>query len=263
MKRFARIENGETMMRRIGLVALSLLAATPASAETFIDVFAGRSFPENTRATLTADEARINGAIVPAELRVEVERLRPTNSTIYGVRLGHWFGNIGLALDASTLDPDVKRQTIRATANLRFDESVFGEQITIDPGRSVAVDIPRITVPTTATVAALAMVRMPIGAAAGRPQGRIAPYAFAGPVYLVTDSDISGDWGLRAGGGVKLPLTRNLAVFGEYRYTRVAADAVAGRIGGEVMGVTGSTGDIRVDLNVRNHSAIGGLSFSF
>ena len=242
-------------MKWIVAATVALCVSAPASAQTFVDVFAGRSMPERTPATLTADEARVNGQIVPAQLRIEVESLDPTNSATYGVRLGHWFDWLGIAVDASTLDPDVKRQTIRATASLRFDEEVFGEQVTIDPGNLVSVDIPRVTVPTTATVAALAMVRLPRGA--------FEPYAFAGPVYLVTDNDLSGQWGLRAGGGIRLPVGRSVTLFGEYRYTDVSASAVAGRIGGGARGVSGTTGDIKVDLDVRNHSAVGGLSFSF
>ena len=242
-------------MRWIGAAVAALCASAPAGAQTFVDVFAGRSMLERTPATLTADEARVNGQIVPAQLRVEVESLDTTNSTIYGVRAGHWFDWLGIAVDASTLDPDVKRQTIRATASLRFDEEVFGEQVTINPGRLVSVDIPRVTVPTTATVAALAMVRLP--------RGGVEPYAFAGPVYLVTDGDLSGEWGLRAGGGIGLPVGRSVTLFGEYRYTDVSASAVAGRIGGGARGVSGTTGDIKVDLDVRNHSAVGGLSLSF
>ncbi|MET0270271.1 MAG: outer membrane beta-barrel protein [Sphingomonas sp.] len=192
---------------------------------------------------------------MPAELNVAIDRVRPTNSTLYGARIGHWFGWFGIAGDASTLDPDIKAQTVSATANLRFDESVFGEQVTINPGDRVAVDIQRVTVPTTATLSALAMVRLPAR--------RIEPYAFAGPTYLVTDTDIGGDWGLRAGAGVKVKLSRAIALFGEYRYTRVNATAVAGRIGGEARGNTGSTGDIDVDLKLRNHSAVGGISLSF
>jgi hypothetical protein len=246
-----------------GAMAAAMLAATPAEAQVFVDLFAGRSMPERTAATITADEARINGTIVPARLRIDVASLEPTDSTIYGVRVGHWFGRIGLAIDASTLDPDVKRQTIRATGNLRLEEELFGERIVIDPGRSISVDIPRVAVPMTGTVALLAMIRLPIAATPARPMGRLAPYAFAGPAYVVTDSDLSGNWGLRAGGGVRMALSRTLSLFGEYRYTRIAADAVAGRIGGEAMGVSGSTGDIRIDLNVRNHSAVGGIGFTF
>lgn len=235
---------------------LAIAAATPASAQTFVDVFAGRSFPERAAGTLIADEARVDGTIVPAQVRVDVESLRPTDSTIFGARVGHWFGWFGLAVDAATLDPDVDRQTIRTSANLRFDEAVFGEVITIDPSRSVSVDIPRVTIPTTATVAALAMVRLP--------RGGVQPYAFAGPAYLVTDSDLSGKWGLRAGGGLRLAVSRTVALFGEYRYTDIGnATAIAGRIGGTVADVRGSTGDIRARFDVRNHSAVGGIGFSF
>jgi len=241
-------------MRWIGLMAM-VGSATPVQAQTFVDLFAGRSMPERTPATIIADEARVNGVIVPATLRVEVQSLKPTGSTIYGIRAGHWFDWFGVAVDAATLDPDVKRQTIRATANLQFDEDLFGEEVTIAPGNLVSVNIPRVTVPTTATIAALAMVRLP-----GK---SVEPYAFGGPAYLVTDSDLSGNWGLRAGGGLKVPLSRRVALFGEYRYTRVSANAVAGRIGGTMRGMSGDTGDIRVDVNVRNHSAVGGVGFSF
>lgn len=213
------------MRRPTGLLIClaSLSPSAPASAETFVDVFAGRAMTERTPATLRAEEARVNGVVVPARLRVDVERLRPSNSTIFGARVGHWFGAFGLALDAATLNPDVKAQTIRATTMLEFDEEVFGERVTIAPGDAVSVAIPRVTVPTTASLAALAMIRLP---PAGR--ARISPYAFAGPAYLVTDSDLGGNWGLRAGGGVRVPLSSRLSLFGEYRYTRVAADAVAG-----------------------------------
>ncbi len=190
--------------------------------------------------------------------------MEPTRSTIYGGRVGHWFGRtFGLAVDVATLNPDVKRQTVTARANLQFDEQVFGEPVTIAPGEAVAVDLPRIGVPTTATIAALAMARVPVGATAERPGGRLAPYAFAGPVWLVTASSLDGNLGLRAGGGVRVALTRGLGLFAEYRYTRVNADAVAGRIGGRAQGTSATTGDIRADLDVRNHAAVGGVSLSF
>jgi len=243
----------------LGLTSIVLAVGScsqAAFAQTFLDVFAGRSLPERTAASVTADEARINGTIVPAQLRVDVESLKPTQSTIFGLRAGHWFNWFGVAVDAATLSPDLKRQTVRATANLRFDEQVFGEQVTVDPGQSVSVDIPRIGVPTTATIAAVAMVRVP--------REGIQPYLFAGPAYLITDSDISGYWGVRAGAGAKLPLSDHVAVFGEYRYTGINnARAIAGQIAGSTQGISGSTGDIRVGLDVRNHSFAGGLSFAF
>ncbi|RSU45539.1 outer membrane beta-barrel protein [Sphingomonas sp. S-NIH.Pt15_0812] len=242
---------------RLTLIAVaSLLPYSPAAAQTFVDVFAGRSAPERTAASITVDQARINGAVVPAQLRVDVESVKPTRSTIYGLRAGHWFSWFGIAVDAATLSPDLDRQAIRATANLRFDEQVFGEQVTIDPGQSVRVEIPRIRVPTTATIAAVAMIRVPRGGGQ--------PYILAGPAYLITDSDVSGYWGVRAGIGAKVPLSQHVALFGEYRYTGVNnARAVAGRVAGSAQGISGSTGDIQVGIDVRNHSLAGGLSFLF
>lgn len=248
------------------LVSGVLLASAPlpSVAETFVDIFAGRAMPERTPVTLTSDQARINDEVFPARLRVDVADVEPTNSTIFGGRIGHWFGhNIGVAIDASTLDPDVKRQTVTATAKFEFDESIFGERVTIAPGDAVAAKIPRISIRTTATVAALAMVRLPVGATAELPAGRIAPYAFAGPVWLVTDPSLDGNLGLRVGGGAKLALSRHFALFAEYRYTRVNADTKAGKIGGTLGNIRATTGKIRADLRVRNHSAIGGVSLSF
>jgi hypothetical protein len=236
----------------------------PRRAESFVDLFAGRSFPDHTPVALTANEARIDGQILPAALRVDLARVRPTDSTIYGVRIGHWFGrHAGLALDVATLDPDIAAQTVRATANLRFDESVFGEEVVIDPGESRDVAIPRVTIPTTATIAALAMARFPIGVTAARPAGMAAPYAFAGPVWLITDTSLDGNLGIRAGGGLRLPIARRLALFGEYRFTHANADTVAGRVGGEVRDIRGTSGDIRADMRIRNHNAVGGISLSF
>lgn len=253
-----------SVLRSVAPAALAVITAEPASAQVFVDVFAGRSSPERTPISLAADQAEVDGQVVPARLRVDVESIEPTDSTIYGVRAGYWFNRwVGVAVDLATLAPDVGRQRISATANLRFDDEVFGEPVVIDPGRSVSVTIPRITVPTTATIAGLAMVRAPIGATQARPHGAITPYGFAGPVWLITSSDLDGDFGLRAGGGVRIPLGRRVGIFAEYRYTRVDAGAVAGRIGGEARGVRGDTGDIRVDLRLRDHAGVGGLSFSF
>lgn len=246
------------------LLAAGLSAAAPASAQTFIDVFAGRSFPEKTDIRIVADEARVNGELVPADLRIDLFDVKPTEESLIGGRFGHWFGNFGLAVDVSSLNPDVKAQRVVATASLAFDESVFGERVVLAAGDSIDVSIPLIGVPTTVTVAGLAMARLPIGSTIERPEGVITPYAFAGPVWLVTNASLDGKFGIRAGGGLRLPITRGLGVFAEYRYTRVqSATAIAGRIGGEVGDARATTGDIRVELDLRNHTGAAGLSLQF
>lgn len=234
--------------------AATVLVLTPesASGQTFLDVFAGASRPERTTATITADQAEIDGSVVPASLRIGIPNLKPTKSTTLGFRIGRWVNWFGFALDAATLSPDVKQQTIRATANLRFDQRVFGQPVVIDPGTMIKVDIPRVTVPTTATVAALAMVRLP--------SRKVSPYALFGPAYLVTDTNIGGSWGVQTGAGVKVGINHRLSLFGEYRYTSVLnARTVAGRIDGSVGDISGTTGDIKVGVDLRNHSLVGGI----
>lgn len=246
------------------LVVLMLFAASPAAAQTFVDVFAGRSFPERTDIRIVADEARVNSELVPAALRIDLFDVKPTDENLIGGRLGHWFGKFGVAVDISSLNPDVKAQRVAVTASVAFDELVFGERVVLAAGDTINVSIPRIGVPTTVTVAGLAMARLPIGATADRPGGVVSPYAFAGPVWLVTNENLDGKFGIRAGGGLRLPITRGLGVFTEYRYTRVqSATAIAGRIGGEVRDTRATTGDIQVDLDLRNHTGAAGLSLQF
>lgn len=189
-------------------------------------------------------------------VRVSIPELKPTGSEALGIRIGHWRNWLGFAFDATTLSPDLERQTIRATANLKFDQRVFGQTIVIDPGLKIKVDIPRLHVPTTATVAALAMVRLP--------NHKYAPYAVFGPAYLVTDTSLGGSWGIQTGAGLRVGIKHRLSLFGEYRYTSVTgARTIAGRIDGSVGDISGTTGDIKVGVDLRNHSLVGGLGLEF
>lgn len=251
-------------MIKAGLVVVGLVETTPASAQTFIDVFAGRSYPEKTDLRIVSDEARVNGGRVPAALRIDLFDVKALDENLLGARLGHWFGNFGLAIDVSSLNPDVKAQRVAVTASVAFDESVFGERVILAAGNTIDVPIPRVGVPTTVTAAGLAMARLPIRSTVDRPGGVLTPYVFAGPVWLVTNKSLDGKFGVRAGGGLRLPITRGLGMFAEYRYTRVqSATAIAGRISGEAGGVRASTGDIRVKLDLRNHTGAAGLSLQF
>lgn len=238
------------------MASASVLTPNYASGQTFIDVFAGRARPERTPASITADQAKIDGTIIPARLRIDIESLKPTRSATVGVRIGRWKDWIGVAVDVASLNPNVERQTIRATANLRFDQRVFGQPVVIDPGAMLKVDIPRVQVPTTAAIAALAMVRVP--------GHKIAPYALFGPAYLITDTSLSGSWGVQTGAGLRVGVAHRLSLFGEYRYTSVTgARTVAGRIDGSVGDISGTTGDIKVGVDLRNHSLVGGLGLEF
>lgn len=216
-----------------------------------MDLFTGTTVPNSGPVSVSADHARLDGNGVKAALDIRLDKVKLSGSTTTGVRAGYWHGAVGMAFDLATFRSDVKLQRLRATANFQMDDDLFGERVKIDAGESVNASIPRIRLPTTATVALLAMVRLP--------RKQLEPYLFAGPAYLITTPGLSGSWGLRAGGGASMALSSNVAVFAEYRYTSIEADVIAGRLAGQRDGVSGDTGNIRVKTLLREHGIVAGL----
>jgi opacity protein-like surface antigen len=260
------LEKGLSLMRTNIVAALALIGfgSSAASAEIFLDGFVGKSWTNRTHLGVRVDDATAQGRPLPVDLRANISGLKPRNSMTYGARIGFWLSNFGVALDASTLNPDLKKGRVRASATADFNQDLFGKPVSIGTGSDISVNIPRLPLPTTATLAGLAMVRLPLGASEENPRGGIAPYAFAGPVWLVTNKSFDGKIGLRAGGGIRLPLGRHFAAFGEYRYTAVnGADVKAGRLRGTVAGVAVDSGDITGRLNLRNQTVVAGASLSF
>ena len=249
-----------------GAIFVSTLSVAPqaAHAEGFLDIFGGQSWTTRTDLNLRVENATVNGVSVPAEVQVDIEGLKPKNNPTVGARLGFWAGMFGFAIDGSTLDPNLQSRTVRARANIDFDETIFGQPVSIGTGQDVRVSLPELPLPTTVTLAALAMVRLPIAQTNARKHGIIQPYGFAGPVWLVTNESFDGKIGLRAGAGAKLQLGRNLGLFGEYRYTAVDnADIKAGSFSGSVSGINASTGDIIGRIDIRTHTVVGGVSLTF
>lgn len=226
-------------------------------------MFAGRNWTTKTDLELRSHRAGVEGETVPERVSADVQGLRPDSTITFGGRIGLWSGNLGIAIDGSTFDPDLKAGSVTATATTNFDE-IFGQQVSIRAGQNLQVDLPDLPVPTTVTLAGLAMIRLPVGKAPGREQGRIQPYAFAGPVWLVTNERFSGKIGLRLGGGVKLPLGRSFALFGEYRYTAVDnADVKAGQFVTNARDNSVNTSDIIGRINIRTHAGVAGMALSF
>lgn len=249
-----------------GLVSAGILGATSTSAkaEVFIDLYGGQSWTTRTDLKLRVDDATINGQPLPVAVQVEVDGLKPENNPSVGARIGFWSGMFGMALDASTLDPSLRAGSVNASANVDFQEEIFGQPVSIGSGQDVRVSLPALPLPTTVTLAALAMIRLPVAKAPDRKHGIIQPYGFAGPVWLVTNERFDGKIGLRAGAGARLQIGRNVGVFGEYRYTAVDdADVKAGSFRGNIGNASASTGDIIGRLDIRTHALVGGLSLTF
>jgi opacity protein-like surface antigen len=248
----------------LAMAVMTAAFPSAAHAEVFVDVFAGKTWTTRTDLSLRAEQPTIDGTGVPVAVRVDVDGLEPRDSESFGARIGFWSGILGFALDGSTLDPTLQPGTVRASASAAFDETIFGRPVSIGTGEDVTVDLPELPLPTTMTLAALAMVRLPIGKSDRNRQGVIQPYGFAGPVWLVTNDRFDGKIGLRLGGGLKVPLGNNFALFGEYRYTAVDdADVKAGRLNAAANGVNASTGDIIGRIDIRTHAGVAGVSLSF
>lgn len=254
-----------TSVRALVASAIALAAcstAGSAQAQIFIDVFGGQTWTTRTDLQLRTDQTTVDQNDVPVGVSADIQGLKPKNSNSFGGRIGFWAGNLGFAIDGSTLNLNLRPATVTATANANFDE-IFDLPVSIGIGENIQVDLPALPVPTTVTLAGLAMVRMPIGKTADRGRGVIEPYAFGGPVWLVTNERFDGKIGLRLGGGLRLPIGNNLALFGEYRYTAVdKADVKAGTFRTTINGVVAST-DIVGRINIRNHAGVAGVSLLF
>jgi len=74
------------------------------------------------------------------------------------------------------------------------------------------------------------MLRWPLMKTADFPNGRLQPYVTAGPAIFFTEAEFAGDsdsdrsLGFKAGVGVTFLITKNLGVFGEYRFTRFSPE---------------------------------------
>jgi opacity protein-like surface antigen len=170
------------------LVVLLLTMARPGFAEWFADLYLGAAITEKSDIDVS-----VLGTTVPVEADWD-------DSVTVGGRLGYWFGNpgwIGLALDASFFKP--------------------ADDTTIVP------------------ISALLMLRAPLMKGSEFPHGRLQPYIGAGPSVFISsvDDDVEGvgnvsdtsvDVGFDARGGLAFLLTRNVAIFGEYRFTHVSPE---------------------------------------
>ena len=222
-----------------GLAAAIFLLAPTSGAEGFFDLYAGAAWAEN-------DELNCNGCAalgLGALTRLRLDYDEPQGS--FGIRGGYWLPGaanfVGLALDLSTY---------RAT-----DEGI--------------ADIDIIAVPLTP----LLMFRVPLLTSDAFPNGQLQPYGAIGPgvTLTVARADLSNfnvgfddfadakiDVGLDARGGLAIQLTDWLALFAEYRHTRIDLDYDA-----NVDFDFGPDLSVDADTHLNAHHLAGGVSFRF
>ncbi len=239
--------------------ALALTMTGPASAEWFLDAYAGKGFMENT-------DVNIRPVDVPpnvGRIRANLQDVNLNDFTPFGLRIGRWFEtapNIGLALDIFRFAPDVSVQTVRSSTTGTFTGDINGTPINIRVGINTPVKVGDLNLPATVAITPLElMLRLPLLTSSELPHGRLRPYVSAGPALLLTDIKPEVALGIQAGAGLVWQLSQRIALFGEYRFTHFSPTTETGGV--NIAGV--ETGDLEVNLDADTQYVLGGLSFQF
>ena len=203
----------------VAVAALVLVGSTvPALAEGLIDLYVGTAMTRDSDVKIS----------IPGFS--DSERIDWDSSITAGARFGVWFESLpwlGLALDGSFFRPD--------------------KDLTVYP------------------VSALLMLRLAFLKDDNFVNGRLQPYIAAGPGLFISHLDgrigelgesveaVSVDAGLDVRGGLTFMLTKNIGLFGEYRYTHVKPD-----FGFDILNI-----DSKAKTTFDTHHVHGGLTFRF
>lgn len=202
------------------------LVASLASAESYIGGQLGFTIPEDfSSPAFTGGGTRLSN-------------LDLNNSFAYGVKGGHYFDRykwLGVEADLYTTTPHLEGQTATATT----------------PGGSASVNVPGALIRVT-TLAFSLMARYP--------GERFQPYAGMGlGVYFAKatgsfSKDTDASPGFHLVGGSRFFVTKEVALFGEYKYDRAAFNFPSLQVGGGFPGITG---------DYIAHTLVVGVSYHF
>jgi opacity protein-like surface antigen len=218
-----------------------LTFATPASAEWFADLYLGGAFTEKHDV-----DTEFPGLVTAQDISFD-------NSFTGGLRGGYWLPfdvgpvNFGLGLDFSHFSPDI------------------GQQITTFCGAFCANGTFQDVDLSVWVIGFDALIRFPLLKTAELPHGQLQPYFRVGPAIFVAHANDSSNFapgdqsdsdtsvGVKLGTGVAWMFTRNIGIFGEYRYTHFSPEFTFQDAGGSV--------DVSTSINT--HSVLVGATFRF
>lgn len=231
------------------LLAVALVTPTLAFAEGFADLFLGASFTQNGDVDVNLGGVDLFGT-----------DQKYKTSLLVGGRAGWWLepggaGALGFNLDVSWFRPE-------------FDDldkfSVAGVDPLIGPfSASGKTDL------NVVGIGFNAMLRGQFLKDNQVPQGRLQPYLFGGPTLFIStldvkatatalgvttsvdDSDTSAKVGVTAGAGLTYMFTKNLGLFGEYRFTHNKPEFELKDLG------------LKIEPTFNTHHLLGGLAVRF
>lgn len=229
-------------MRAIGrLVVLSatlglaVARPLPAAAEWFADVYVGGSSTSDA-------EAKLGSGLRLKDVEFD-------SSITYGARFGRYFESVpwlGLTLDGISYHANLDKQTA-VVKNTGSVAQLAPLNISVS---LISFDV---------------VLRVPLLATAEIPNGRLTPYILGGPAAFLARADDRGNFvrrdqddtdvsfGYTAGGGVGWQLSKNIGVFGEYRFTHGKPEFEFDNFNDRV----------KVESTLDTHHFLVGVSFKF
>jgi opacity protein-like surface antigen len=241
---------------------LAVGAATPAHAELYLAVFGGAAFSESKT---TETQLNLDGVPV-AVLDGKFRDVDFDDSFLVGAKLGYFFsrplfaGHVGTELEFYYTEPESPRQTVT------FNGTMLGTPTTTE----ISIQSAKFEI---FAVALNVLYRLPLFTSSDFPTGRVQPYVGVGAgAYIATmktttspfdvnkkteDTDVAP--GVQALGGLKFFVTRNVALFAEYRFVQTDQFTFDFREQGTVGGVP-MTETARDRADLTQHQAAFGIA---
>lgn len=225
-----------------GVVILLTTLAVPAWAEWFADVYVGAAMTLNDDLTITE----------PGTVNV-LNDVDFDTSFAFGGRGGYWFEtpllglHFGVAMDVSHFSPDLDSQVVSGTENGAPEVFLLRE---LDLGvTALSLDL---------------MLRWQLLTSPEFPKGRLQPYFTVGPTLFIAHAEDSTNFpparsntdifgGVTVGAGVAWFLVRNIAIFGEYRFTHFDPE----------FEFTDGAAPVTLETDVNTNYFLAGISFRF
>ena len=243
------------------LAVVSLLSPAVAGAEPYVSGYAGVAITEDKD---LRTELELNGTPF---VNGRARDLSFDPSVVFGGKAGYFFernllgGNVGLELDVYHFEPDLDAQTVRFSGLLAGFNGDFQTRL-----QAADVELTAVTLNL--------LYRFRLLPAPQYPLGRLQPYVGLGVGAFIarlstqtspfdTNKDIS-DTDVRAGvqalGGLRFFLTRNIALFAEYKFIQTDTFSFSFKESGTVFGFP-ATETARDRADITSHLFYGGIGF--
>lgn len=243
----------------LGIALPGVILPPAASAEPYLAGYAGAAFTESKD---LRTELELSGTPL---VNGRARNLTFDTSPVFGAKIGYFFdadvlgGNTGIELDAYHFEPDVPRQFVRFSGMLPGSTGDARTEI-----QSADIEVTALTVN--------ALFRFRLAANRDYPRGRFQPYvgigagAFIARLATTTSPfDVNKDIddtqvraGVQALAGGRWFVTRNLALFAEYKFVQTDTFSFRFKESGTISGFP-FTETARDRANITGHLFYGGL----